>query len=64
MFTSECQALKRRLARLTLPPFLSQTIITAGLPDHSCLGHRNFPVPVILGPGFNSFLSSVGPRPP
>lgn len=49
---------KRCLAR---PPLPSQTALPSrvGL-FHSSLGRRNFPIPLILGPGFNSFLPGVG----
>lgn len=47
-FTSECQSLmgvKRRLARLTLPPFLSQTTLPVGLTDQLQLGPPELPGP-------------------
>lgn len=56
--------MKRGLAWLAPPPFCLKPIFLRVPPTHSCLGHQNFPVPVILGPGFNSFLPSAGPRLP
>lgn len=45
----------------TYAPFRPKPLFLAVCPFHSSLGHRNFPLPVILGPGFNSFLPSVRP---
>lgn len=56
--------MKLRLLRLIPPPFLSQLLSLLVSLSDSSLGHRNFPVPVILGPGFNSFLPSERSRPP